>query len=166
MTKKGTDATVIVMSDEPDRVEMLEKRMDAMTTRLNDYRDRIEALERENDHLKDRIASVESHTDAELKPPDQLTKGERVGLLRKYLFKQARESNGKYAMDYKQVRDHFDGAFSRGTIFNTMHDAADYPGFEYQERSPENDRLTVDAQTVTNHGGLSALKTKTQTHPA
>jgi len=140
--------------------------VEALQRKLNNAVDRVEKLERENDHLKDRVADLESRTDLSMIPYREMTKREKIGRVRQYAYERAGDTNGKHAMDYNGVIDLFDGEPSRGHAVQLLKWAARDDGYDYEERSPGNNRLTCDASVVKNHGGFSLANTNEETQPA
>lgn len=107
--------------------------------------DRLDRLEEQ----ADRIGRLETLIDPSGLEYEQMDRQQKVAALRQYLIEQAQESSSeKASANYKEVRAFFDGFPAVGTAYDLMESAANSPGFEYQEREGDNNRLTVDLQGV------------------
>ena len=129
------------------RQDRMEARQDEIEAQVNEIDAQTDALNRARLYVRDRVDDLEDDLDdltadmAELtlvvEPDegrteyDQLTFDQKVGRVRRTLAERAGASNGKAAMNYREVMMLFDGHPSASHCYNLMKRAAVLDGFGY-----------------------------------
>lgn len=145
------------MSDTVARVDDLEARMDAFSNFKDHIKQRLEDLEQENialrsenEDLRERLGKLESVVDTDFNEVgyERMERDEKVRYIRWKIAQIARNTNGKAMMDYKDVMTLFDGKPSPGHTFDLMSEVANKEGFDFQERTDQNNRIVVNTDAV------------------
>jgi hypothetical protein len=152
---------VVPVSDEdPDRVDMLEKRMDAMSKRCERQQDQIE-------HLRKRVAELESRTHPDAMDYERMDKADKVERVATYLYRKARDADAHtYAITYKEVVAVFHGKMSDGGTYSIMSTLGQRAGFAYATGNDGPNQLKCRPADVNEDAILSGLKKDTTENPA
>ncbi|GAA0539836.1 hypothetical protein ABNG02_15600 [Halorubrum ejinorense] len=93
----------------------------------------------------------------------QLTRDDKVGMVREHAFQKATRGSGVAALDYDDIRwEVFDGEPSADHCYTLMELAADVRGFEVKTPASGNRSLTVDASEA-KRGAVFSSANKTET---
>jgi len=116
--------------------------------KVNDMESELDDLRQENQELRQRVEELEARQ-PENKAYDNLSRDEKVGLVRSHLVKKAHEQGGKAQIGYKGVLwEVFDGEPSDGHCYKLMKLAADESGFTDGANSDGEKRLKVDTAKI------------------
>ncbi|MFC7323224.1 hypothetical protein ACFQMF_01385 [Halorubrum rutilum] len=114
----------------------------AKANRVDDLEDEINELQEEVAVLELRLSEFDDDRDYQ-----QLSRAERVGLVREHAFQKATAGSGVAALDYDDIKwEVFEGEPSADYCYTLMQLAADVRGFEVRTPANGNRSLTVDAQ--------------------
>lgn len=145
------------MSDDlslEDEVKMLREDMRGLVqqnqralSQINDLEDRVDELEQERERLIFRIGKLEETLPGDDAEYDELDREERVAMVKSYIMERAYASNGRFAIDYDDVRwSVFDGEPSADYCYTLMELAARDDGFSYKtDARPKQLRVNLDA---------------------
>lgn len=124
--------------------------------RINDLEEQLEDAETELTRQALRLSEYDDE-----RPYDQLTRDDKVGMVREHAFRKATRESGRTALDYKAVRwEVFDGEPGAKHCYTLMKLAAGFdettaessvPGFRYRTPSEESNNLAVDATEARKH---------------
>ncbi len=93
----------------------------------------------------------------------ELTRDDKVGMVREHAFRKASRGSGVAALDYKDIMwEVFDGEPSGDHCYTLMKLAADVRGFEVKTPPSGNRSLTVDAEKA-KRGAVFSSANKTET---
>ena len=110
---------------------------------------RVDELEDEIEGLREDITALElrlSEFDDD-RSYDELTRDDKVGLVREHAFEKAARGSGVAALDYDDIMwEVFDGEPSADHCYTLMNLAASVRGFDVKTPSSGNRSLTVDSQ--------------------
>lgn len=129
----------------------LEADLDEATAEIEKLREDVTSLElRLSEHDDDRDYA-------------QLTRDDKVGMVREHAFQKATRGSGVAALDYDDIRwEVFDGEPSADHCYTLMELAADVRGFEVKTPASGNRSLTVDASEA-KRGAVFSSANKTET---
>lgn len=109
-------------------------------------RQRMTELESLVGELTERIQELEARApDPGDQAYDAMDKSDKATVVRDKLYKQALATNGKDAIDYKDVMRIFDGNPSPGHAYDIMEKAGNAPGYNYADGPDGGKRLEVVA---------------------
>ena len=127
---------------------------------------RVDDLEAEIEALRDEVTSLELRLSEfdEDRGYKELSRAERVGLVREHAFSKATSRTGTAALDYDDIKwEVFDGEPSADYCYTLMDLAADVRGFDVRTPAGGNRSLTVNAQEAKRGAAFSsANKTTTE----
>jgi len=118
---------------------------------------KVNDLEQECNDLKDRVIELELLVEEfEGRPYQQLSTDVKVGMVREYAYKKAKNrSTGHAAIDYDDVMwGVFDGEPGVKHCYTLLQKAASVDGMEYNEGGEKNNHLAVDVDRVKRESGL------------
>lgn len=153
------------MTDELTHEELVDEVRD-LDARLGAYRRKdlhqqelIEEQREELEQLRDRVAELEEIVDPDpgATEYEQLTKPQKVHRLRKHLVQEAAQTNGKYALKYREVKALFDGHPSAGHCYDLMDRAGELEGFGYDEGTGGEKRVRANLEAVNDETLLHAV---------
>ena len=110
---------------------------------------RVDELEDDIEQLRDEVTSLELRLSEHDDDRDyaQLTRDDKVGMVREHAFQRASRGSGVAALDYDDIMwEVFDGEPSADHCYTLMKLAADVRGFEVKTPASGNRSLTVDAR--------------------
>lgn len=142
-------------------------RLDALSQANTALWDEIDDLKAENERLRDRVATLERVVDPDGIETDYggLSREQKAFRLRTALVREALESNGRAAMNYKQVKSLFGNRPSPGHAYDLMDHAADADGFQIDETADAR-RLTVKTESVNDETVIHAANNAPDAQPA
>lgn len=125
----------------------------------------------ENAKLRERIAELEdevakntlrlSEFDDDRAYAD-LTRDDKIGLIREHAFEKAAQGSGKAALDYSDIMwEVFDGEPSADHCYTLMEQAASLRGFDVKTPASGNRSLVVDAAAAKDSAVFSSAKKTT-----
>jgi len=113
-----------------------------LETELNELRSEYQDTADELAAVKMRLSEIDDEREYA-----SLTLDEKIGKVREHAYRRATDTNGKAALDYKDVMwSVFDGEPSAMHCYKLRRRAADAKGFDVSEKDKK--RLTVDAKTA------------------
>ncbi|MYL15688.1 hypothetical protein [Halorubrum distributum] len=124
---------------------------------------RVDELEDEIEQLREDVTSLELRLSEHDDDRDyaELTRDDKVGMVREHAFQKASRSSGVAALDYDDIMwGVFDGEPSADHCYTLMKLAADVRGFEVKTPASGNRSLTVDA-TEAKRGAVFSPANKT-----
>lgn len=100
---------------------------------IQDVLDEIDRLDNRLDEMGERLRRVERvvDTDPDRVEYQEMSKGQKVYRIRQELVEKATATNGKWRLDYQDVKALFNGQPSAGHCYNLMEAAAEMDGFVY-----------------------------------
>jgi len=105
--------------------------------------------------LQQRVTELEA-SQPDTSDYDSLDRDDKVGLVREHLIKRAHDGNGRAAVDYKDVKFAvFDGEPSADHCYTLMQIAGQASGFNCEDPSGGNKRLTVNSKETKPNTGFS-----------
>lgn len=102
----------------------------------------IETLEARVELLEEKLP------DADHRDYEQLDRYDKATIIRSQMREVAQNTNGKAAMQYKDIERHFDGKPSAGHCYDIMETAANGDGFQLGENNDGEKRLTFNESRV------------------
>lgn len=125
--------------------------------------DVITDLRRENERLRERVAELEATVtpQPDRAAYDDLTRAEKIQKIRESLVESAASRhNGRFAMEYTDVKWLFDNNPSDGHAYDLMRLTSEADGFAFE--SPENSkkRVTVNIDAVNDEAHFHAAKNR------
>lgn len=131
-----------------DAVELARTAIQRVNELEDTVQDQHETIQRQQEQIERLQAALPDRTDYA-----QLDKDTKIGMVREHLVNRAQEQGGKAKIDYQGIQwEVFDGEPSPYHCYELMEKAGQEDGFDYQEPSNENNRLTVDLSQKTRTG--------------
>ena len=133
--------------------------------KANSLEDDLDEATAEIERLREDVTSLELRLSEHDDDRDyvQLTRDDKIGLVREHAFQKATRGSGVAALDYDDIRwEVFDGEPSADHCYTLMELAADIRGFEVKTPASGNRSLTVDAKEA-KRGAVFSSANKTET---
>jgi len=123
----------------PEDALQVAQRALAKANRIEELDDRLTNLEEELAAVNLRLSEFDEDREYE-----DLTRDDKVGLVREYAYRRAEDGNGR-TLDYSDIREKvFDGEPSPAHCYDLMEWAARARGFEHRNPTHGNEVLYVD----------------------
>jgi hypothetical protein len=147
-----------------------QREIDRINGNVNGLYELVSDLRDENEDLRRRIAELEEIVDPDPEQvSDQIKKGQKIRKIRKALYRDALNRDGKAFMEYDEVMALFENDIAPSYSYDLMEQASEMEGFTYGHAGANNEgqkQIRVDSASVNDKTLVHSVKKDMASNPA